>query len=292
MDFYGSASENKSNPMIRKAYMVMSTEHVDILAGQTSDVISPIVPTTLNYIVLWKSGDIGYRRPQIRVTKGIQVGGGSELKLELAATRSMGVVAGGGETVGIPAFQGRVSFGTDIMGHPAVFGVSGLSGSEEITCVDTLANATVVELDQTAIAVDVALPLGNMLTLKGQYFTGKNLAQYLGGVGQSFADVPTGDARTCELTEIEASGWWAQITAQPAPDWQINVGMGTDDPEIPEGDIAGNKYEKNTTTYGNVLWSVAPAATIGAEFAAIETEYVGGESYSDTRVQLSFMYKF
>jgi hypothetical protein len=291
-DFYGGGAENKPNPMLRKAYMVWKTEHVDILAGQTSDVISPIVPTTLNYIVLWKSGDIGYRRPQIRLSKAAQVGGGSEIELQLAATRSMGVVLGGGEKIAAPALQGRFSFGTEIMGHPASVGVSGLMGREEITYVDSLANMTVYELDQSVVAVDVTLPLGDMVALKGQYFTGKNLAQYLGGVGQSFADVPVEDARSSELEEIEASGWWAQLTLKPNKMWQVNVGAGTDDPEIPDGDMAGNMYEKNTTYYGNILWNVAKAATIGAEYAMFETEYVGGEKYEDSRVQMSFMYKF
>jgi len=291
-DFYGSGGENKSSPMLRKAYMVWKTEHVDILAGQTSDVISPIVPTTLNYIVLWKSGDIGYRRPQVRLSKMIPVGGGSRLDVEVAATRSMGAVAGGGERVGAPAFQGRFSFGTEIGGYPAVIGVSTLMGKEEITYADSLANLTVCELDQSVVAVDVTLPLGHMFSVKGQYFTGKNLGQYLGGVGQSFADVPVEGSRNTELVEIESSGWWAQLTAKPSKGWAVNVGAGTDDPEIPEGDMAGNKYEKNTTYYGNVLWTVAPAATIGAEYAMIETEYVGGEKYDDSRLQLSFMYKF
>jgi hypothetical protein len=291
-DFYGGGAENKPNPMLRKAYMVWKTEHADILAGQTSDVISPIVPTTLNYIVLWKSGDIGYRRPQVRISKEIPVGGGSMMKVEAAATRSMGAVAGGGERVGMPAFQGRVGYDTEIMGYPASLGVSGLVGKEEITYADSLGATTVFELDQTVMAVDVTLPLGHMLTLKGQYFTGKNLAHYLGGVGQGFALVPTDDARNRELTEIEASGWWAQLTIKPEKKWQINVGAGTDDPEIPEGDLADNCFEKNTTYYGNVLWSVAPAATIGAEYAMIETEYADGEAYEDSRLQMSFMYKF
>jgi hypothetical protein len=203
----------------------------------------------------------------------------------------MGRDAGGGEKVGMPAFQGRFSYATEIMGHPASIGVSALAGKEEATHADTSGIAE-CELDQSVIAVDVTLPLGDMFAVKGQYFTGKNLAHYLGGVGQGVAVVQSESARTYELTEIESSGWWAQLTAKPAKGWQINVGAGTDDPEIPEGDMAGNSYEKNSTYYGNVLWSVAKAAVIGAEYAMIETEYVGGETYEDSRVQLSFMYKF
>ncbi|MCK5597083.1 MAG: hypothetical protein KAJ04_06515, partial [Candidatus Eisenbacteria sp.] len=291
-DFYGGGAENKPNPMLRKAYMQFKTPAVDILAGQTSDVISPIVPTTLNYIVLWKSGDIGYRRPQIRLTRTMKVADDTKLKLAVSANRSMGRDKNGGETVGMPSFQGRVAVSTKLMGGVAELGVSGLMGREEATSV---ADTTTHELDQSVVAVDVSLPLGDMFSFKGQYFTGKNLGQYLGGIGQGIAEIPDEGAGSTELVEIEASGWWGQLTVQPTDELQINVGMGTDNPELPEGDTA-NELERNTTFYGNLLWTVAPSAVIGVEWAGFETQYVledgTTECYENTRLQLSFMYKF
>jgi hypothetical protein len=297
-DFYGGGGENKPNPMLRHAYMEMKFPAFEILAGQTSDVISPIVPTTLNYIVLWKSGDIGYRRPQIRFTKHMEVADAAKLGLVVSANRSMGR-GRDGETVGMPSFQGRLAVGAKIMGRPMELGVSGLAGREEadyayqeVSGTDTLDVVETFELDQSVVAVDLSLPLGDMVTLKGQYFTGKNLTQYLGGVGQGIAEIPSDEPWGTEPVEIESSGWWAQLTLTPGKCWQFNIGGGSDDPEIDENDTAGNQYEKNTTYYGNAIWSVVPGASIGAEYAMFETEYVGGESYQNSRVQLSFMYKF
>jgi hypothetical protein len=295
-DFYGGGAENKPNPMLRKAYMLFKTSAVDILAGQTSDVISPIVPTTLNYIVLWKSGDIGYRRPQIRLTKAVKVADDTKLKFAVSANRSMGRDKNGGETVGMPSFQGRVAVGTRLMGRVMELGVSGLMGREEATSV---ADTTTYELDQSVVAVDLSLPLADTVTLKGQYFKGSNLAQYLGGVGQGIAEIPAEGAGRTELVEVEASGWWAQLTVKPNQSWQFNVGAGSDDPELDEDDTAGNDLEKNTTYFGNAIWTVTPSAVVGFEYAMIETEYmVRGEeettteSYQNNRLQLSFMYKF
>ena len=292
-DFYGAGGETTSGPTLRKAYMEFKTSAVDILAGQTSDVISPIVPTTLNRIVLWKSGDIGYRRPQIRLTKAVEVADDTKLKLAVSANRSMGSGKPGGETVGMPSFQGRVAVGTKLMGNYMELGVSGLMGREEAT---SIADTTIYELDQSVVAVDVSLPLGDMVTLKGQYFTGKNLAKYVGGIGQGIAEIEDEDTGSTELVEIEASGWWAQVTVKPVENWQFNVGAGSDDPKLDKDDIAGNDLEKNTTYYGNAIWTVAPAATIGVEYAMFETEYLleddTTESYQNNRVQLSFMYKF
>ena len=295
-DFYGGGAENKPNPMLRKAYMLFKTSAVDILAGQTSDVISPIVPTTLNYIVLWKSGDIGYRRPQIRLTKAVKVADDTKLTFAVSANRSMGRDKNGGETVGMPSFQGRVAVGTRLMGRVMELGVSGLMGREEATSV---AGTTTYELDQSVVAVDLSLPLGDTVTLKGQYFKGSNLAHYLGGVGQGIAEVPAEGAGSTELVEVEASGWWTQLTVKPNQSWQFNVGAGSDDPELDEDDTAGNDLEKNTTYFGNAIWTVTPSAVVGFEYAMIETEYmVRGEeettteSYQNNRLQLSFMYKF
>ena len=71
-DFYAGAAENKNGLQVRHAYVDMVwPSGWEVLAGQTSDVISPLNPTTLNYTVAWWAGNIGYRRPQLRVTRKV-----------------------------------------------------------------------------------------------------------------------------------------------------------------------------------------------------------------------------
>ncbi len=287
-DFYGGGAENKPNPMLRHAFLNMDFGSFDLLAGQTSDVISPLNPTTLNYIVLWKSGNIGYRRPQIRLSTSMDVGESASLGVAVSANRSMGRDQDGEDT-GQPSVQGRVAFGTKLMGgKPATLGVSGALGKET--------DAVGTEFDQTALCFDLMLPLGDMVTLQGEYFTGKNLAIYLGGVGQGIAEEPAPEeTRELATDEIESSGWWGQLTLRPNDMVSLNVGAGTDDPELPDY-ATSDMIEKNTTYYGNVIWNVTPSAYIGVEYMMLETEYVGTEedptSYDDSRVQLSLGYKF
>ena len=68
-DFFGGGADNKYLLLFRHAFAKIQWEksNIYVLAGQTSDVISPLVPTTVNYAVAWWAGDIGYRRPQIRL---------------------------------------------------------------------------------------------------------------------------------------------------------------------------------------------------------------------------------
>ncbi len=284
-DFYGGGGENKPNPMLRHAYLQMDFARVQLLAGQTSDVIAPLNPTTLNYIVMWKSGNIGYRRPQIRLTSSMEMGENAELVLAGSANRNMGEDENG-EATGMPSFQGRVALATMVMGEkPLVVGVSGVYGTEE--------DEGGAEFDRTGVAVDVTVPLGEMAEIKGEYFSGKNLAVHLGGVGQGivYDDV----AREDGASEIEATGWWAQLAFRPSDRLTVNFGAGMDDPELPDYATL-DMIEKNTTYYGNVIWHVTPAAYIGAEYMMLETEYVGmddePEAYENSRAQLSLGYTF
>ena len=291
-DLYGGGAENKANPMLRQAYLEMKFPAIDVLAGQTADVMSPLNPTTLNYIVLWKSGNIGYRRPQIRLSRAVEIAEGTKLMAAASVNRNMGREEDAEDT-GRPSFQGRLAFGRKLMGdQSAVVGVSGVYGTET--------DADDNEFTSTGIAVDATVPLGAKVTLMGEYFTGKNLGVYLGGVGQGIAVEPTPpsesrSSRALEEAEVEASGWWGQLTVQPNGSMSINVGAGSDDPELPDW-AAADMIEKNTTYYGNIIWNVTPSSYIGAEYAMIETEYVGAEdeptAYEDSRVQLSFGYKF
>ncbi len=138
-DFYGNyASENKAKIQMRHAYMVLDwpVSQFSILAGQTSDIISPLVPNTLNYTVLWDAGNVGYRRPQIRFTKGIPLGEKASLKLEGGFARTIGRTdltgSETGEDAGFPTGQARVSMTFPFFGpKPTTIGVSGHWGREE-----------------------------------------------------------------------------------------------------------------------------------------------------------------
>ena len=143
VDFYGGGAENKSNPMMRHAYMTVDWPNAKfgILAGQTSDVISPLAPDTLNYSVGWWAGNIGYRRPQIRLTQGYTLTKDVELKFEGAIARTIGRTNSGilsadqadtGENSSTPSLQGRVSATLPLLGYkPATIGFSGHYAQEK-----------------------------------------------------------------------------------------------------------------------------------------------------------------
>lgn len=183
---------------MRHAYMTIDwpKEKFGIIAGQTWDVISPLNPETLNYSVDWWVGNIGYRRPQIRLTKGYTLNKDVELKLEGAIARTIGRTNSGiltadqadtGENSGTPSLQGRVSVTLPLLGYkPATIGLSGHYAQEKYdTGPNTVVPATGHKtFDSWSINIDYLQPVTAWLTIKAEVFKGENLDAYLGGIGQ------------------------------------------------------------------------------------------------------------
>jgi len=287
VDFFGGGPENKSHLMMRHAYLQLDWPDSDfsLLAGQTSDVILPLLPSTLNYTVGWWAGNPGYRRPQLRLTKGFKVSDDSRLVLQAAAARTIGdstAFSPGdtGEDAGIPSIQGRMALSFPCLAEKkATVGVSGHWGQEEF---DTDAMDDHEDLDTWSANVDLVLPISSWLTLKGEVFTGENLDAYLGGIGQG--------VNMTTLEEIETTGGWAALTIGPFDKWTFNVGGGLDDPD--SGDLNDGDRSRNLSIFANMKYKINKAVQWGFEVSRWETDYKGIEDGQSYRFQTSFIYSF
>ena len=84
-DFYsGIGADNSPSPRLRLANLTLEWPRVGfgVLAGQAPDVISPLYLTTVNYSVAWWQGNIGFRRPQLRLIQSLKPAEDVEFKLE------------------------------------------------------------------------------------------------------------------------------------------------------------------------------------------------------------------
>jgi hypothetical protein len=289
IDFYGGGAQNKSNPTMRHAYLTALWPHLDlsVLAGQTSDTISPLFMPTINYTVGWWQGNIGYRRPQLRLTETFKPADKVELKLEVAAARSIGRTnaftrVGGdtGEDKGLPTFQGRASVSFPFLAQKnATLGVSGHYGQEE---VDSSTSNNHKDYVTWSLNGDITVPLTAWLSLQGEYFVGENLDAYLGGIGYGY--------NSTLKRSIRATGGWGALTLTPSPKWQINAGAGVDDPD--DKDLATGSRSLNLVIFGNAWYFFNPNFSIGLELAHQHTDYKKGDAGDNFREQLSLMYKF
>ncbi|MDD5458720.1 MAG: DcaP family trimeric outer membrane transporter [Phycisphaerae bacterium] len=301
IDFYGNGSaENKAAPLLRHAFMNIEwpDERFSIIAGQTSDVISPLFPNTLNYTVLWDAGNIGYRHPQIRLTKGMQLCEDVDMQLQGAISRTIGddeldstAGAKSGEDSGFPTLQGRVGFTFPWFGYkPTTIGFSGHWGVEEYD--DLSDTATSEEFDSWSLNFDMLQPINELWTIKSEAFCGKNLNDYFGGIGQGVRSTGAGTVAspTTYHNEIGSRGGWIAASLTPKSKWSYNFGVGIDDVE--NDDINSSQRAMNRSIFGNAICSINKSTQIGFELSQWRTEYKGSGDADDIRVQTSFIYKF
>lgn len=291
VDFFGSGPENKSQLRMRQVYLKLEWRDNDgsfsILAGQTWDVISPIFPTTVNFLALGYCGELGERRPQFRLTKEFVIATSNVLKLEVAAARALGRTGpfypdylDSGEDAGYPNIQGRIGWEFDktTTRHPT-FGISGHWGQEEY---DTQRNGEHKRFDTWSLNLDLDLPITSKIGLKGTIWTGKNLDSYLGGIGQG-VNITRGK-------EISASGGWLALELGPFDEWRCNFGFGVDDPE--DKDLNVGQRRRNWSIFGNVFYNFGDFLDIGVEISYWDTAYYKAESGTSIRVQTAMIYKF
>lgn len=304
IDFYGSGGgENTANPRMRHAYMKIEwpAERFEILAGQTWDVVSPLNPYTLNDTVLWYAGNIGYRRPQLRLTKSYALSKDVDLKLEGAAARTIGrrdttTSIDSGSSAGYPSLQARTSLTFPFFGpKPTTVGVSGHWAREKYDSVALVHPQR--KFESWSANLDLTQPINKWLTLKGEMFTGLNLDAYTGGIGQGVRNLGLGTTASPNNydKEIASGGGWAAFELGPWDRWRFNVGAGIETPD--RDDLAGSGSTldvrtQNHAVFGNVIYSINKNAEVGLELSHWRTEYKGSGSADAFRAQTSFMYKF
>jgi len=285
VDLYGNGSaENKPGLLVRHAFFKLDwpASDLSLLAGQTSDLFSPLVPDTLNYTVLWNAGNIGYRRPQLRLTKSLGISDAAELKLECSAFRTVGTTfngVDGGTDAGYPGGAGRISVAVKRPGgKKLVVGVSGHCAPEE-------SGLGSKHYKSWSAGVDLSAPVNQALALKGEIFKGQNLSNYFGGLGSGI--------NTTLRREVESWGGWIGVGIRPRslPNWRFNVNAGLED--INADDLtngADGKY--NRAISANAIRSFGKNLDLGLEVTDWLTKYKNGDEGDGWRVQGSVMYKF
>jgi len=293
-DFYGDGSkshENKAEPMLRHAFITLTRGKFNLIAGQTSDLISPLNPYTLNYTVGWAAGNVGYRRPQLRMTYSHPFGDRHKLTSAVAIARTAGLanedldldLQNDGEDAGFPTVQARCALGTKLFtAKESVVGISGHYGEEEIDWGSLTPGKHQKRVKSWSINGDLDIPFSDRWALTGEIFAGYNLDDYFGGILQGV----NADARTA----VKAIGGWTQLSYQQSPSWKYNLGFGIDDPS--NDDLSTGMRSRNSFYYLNTLYSLIPPLTIGLEYSYWETEYQNMSTGTDNRVQTSVIYNW
>ena len=292
IDFYGGGAENKPRPMLRLAYVDLDWRNSGwrMVAGQTFDIISPLFPPTVNYSVQWWGGNIGYRRPQIQGFKVFDVSEKSRMQVGVAMTRDIGSTdsvfadVDAGTDAGVPGFQGRVGWmlGTD-RPNPVSFGLSG-HWSKESYELNELGDHE--DFQSWSANIDLLAPLAKKVTLKSEAYTGANLAQYLGGIGQG--------VNLERNLEIGDTGGW--ITLGLGPYKRLTHHLGATVSTVDEEDIEAGDRSFNSSIFWNGVYEMNKHLNFALELSYWSTEYKSPEAELDSaenfRTQFAVIYRF
>jgi hypothetical protein len=284
LDFYDTASDNSQKPRMRHAYVELQSGKWGLLAGQTWDIFGPLGSSSLNTNGwLWNGGNIGFRRPQIRVTKNCSFGG-SNLVTQISVNRNIGVATSGsvnaGENSGAPLSEGRIAYSFPVFGKKSTVGIAGLYGVEKINRGD----GTSYEVPESGVALDCSVSFGSKLSVKGEYFQGSNLDSLLAGIGQGI--------NTTKEEGIDTTGGWAQVSFKPicGSKCSINVGYGAE--ELDKGDLNSGDRVRNKVIFANIIGPIYDDVKLGLEYSKLRTKYVDTKRGENNRATASFIYSF
>jgi len=277
IDFHGAfVVENKPGVLLRHAYGLIKNERFGLLAGQTSDVISPLYPGTLSYSVGWGGGNIGYRRAQVRLDRYLDLAPCWLATLQGSVNQNIisdltGTAGVRPEATGWPVIEGRLGFTYGPRGkgcHPAEFGFSGHIGEQGFDFTTAGPSPFVlpprddVRVRTWSFNVDVRIPVTERWGLQGEYFTGENLSTFLGGVIQGVSPYTRRPIRAC--------GGWGEVWYDLTPRLHSHAGFGIDDP-FDVDIVEGRSY--NHFIFANVSFDVISTFNVGVEVTSWKTLY-------------------
>jgi len=301
IDFYGTTtSESRAIPRMRHAYLKLGWSEAALTIGQLADVISPLMPIVNNDMVMWNAGNLADRRPQVRFDYLPKMGDGQlTLQAMIGLTgavdnQSLDGGAGAANLDGVdaamPTFQVRGAYKGPhfwMDGKTFELGLWAHMASEELPDGAAPINGE-DSWDSQAFGLDLTLPLYEAFDLQAEFWSGKNLDDVRGGIGQGVNNTAL-DPDLGE--EIEARGGWIQVGYQVMPTWKVYLGYSFDDPD--DGLPAAAARDKNTVIYlGNRL-TFGPVV-IGIDYLNWTTEWTGpgADDGTDNRFNFFAQYNF
>src|ERR1700689_1108341 len=261
---------------LRTGTIRMDWADTSIVAGQDTLFFAPLLPTSLASVAipaLSYSGNLWVWTPQIRVEHRVALSGDSGLLLQAGILDSLTSdypdpedrVPSEGEQSGQPAYAARVAWSHHAFGRDVTVGVGGYYGRQNWGFgrgVDGWAGTT-----------DVTVPLGKYFDFTGEFYRGRAVGGFGGGVGQSvLLSGPQTDPATV-IRGLDSMGGWAQLKYKPRANFEVNFALGQDNPfagglrNFPATEaLYGQLISRNLTPFGNFIYHARSNVLFSAEY--------------------------
>ena len=266
VDFQNGGADAGALMRLRHAYVALSVaDRVEMLTGQTWDLMSPLFPSANNDSLMGNAGNTGDRRPQLRFTVAaphLRVGVAVSASGSIDGQDADGDGRMDGAESGAPMVQGLIEQRWRVSGDILRTGVWGHVGREQ------LADGT--ELASWSVGSHLLYPVTRYLTVMGEIFHGQNLDDVRGGIGQG--------VNMASMEEITSTGGWLEAAFMVA---------GGNTFDLPSArDLADGARERNITGYGVYRYRPHQSVQLGAEFIRWFTGYKNARDGRANRVNL------
>jgi hypothetical protein len=272
------SSANQMKFRTRHANFTLSKESSKFLFGQFWDVFGPIGPTTLNTNgYLWQTGNIGFRRAQIRYTYAtetfnIAVSVNDPTSNEARATY-------------LPILESRIGLTLGSNGNIKI-GVSGVYGSESHEAAVTVDETeTKYENDVTimGICLDWTIPFSKF-TLMGEFTFGQNLKNFL-----SKAQVYN-NAAALEIEAAKVTAFWAELVYKASK--TINFWAGYAFESLDEAQLSNGALDDTNCIFVGSKYILGGGVSMGLEYTNYLSKHINTDNQKTNQFILSFIYAF
>jgi hypothetical protein len=274
IDFAGGRGTNAIR--LRDAYFALTGhEELELLAGHTSDLVAPFAPSVQRAGELLFAGNIGARRPQLRMTIS-----------NLSVFRVAGAVATG-ELEDAPTEQSSPMPGRTLMFQGAVEARTNRRAGSGLR-IGASGHAAYIYLDDGgrerswSIATHLRAALHDTLAIRGETYVGRNLG-IVGGSTGAAVDLATG-------RHLPAFGFWSEVVFKPTQRHALVLGASRAFIAQPGNyELAIGELRSNGTVYGAVRYTWMESVEIGLEYLYWSTRYkdVGARGASSVGVNVS-----
>ncbi len=259
-DSVGGAAGTVSDVRLRHAYVVFAAGKAEILAGQTWYPITADLPETLNDYALGNSGMLWARAPQLRASYATA----GKLKLIAAVVRPTAKLTDAeGTHSARPGLQAKVEKEVG----KARFSLAGAAGVWKSTSTQKTA-------DTSVLVAAFSVPAGRF-ALSGEAWAGRNLSDFLGGLGN------TGYGEKA----VPAKGGYLALKYKPAQTLWFNLVYGVDDPD--NNKVLTRGKTRNSTALVNAVARFHGCVETGLEASSLNTSYKNLQARSSLNYQFT-----
>ncbi|HUF63087.1 MAG TPA: hypothetical protein VMN36_13505 [Verrucomicrobiales bacterium] len=270
IDFYRQFRESESRDefRMRHAYLKLAWDQFYLLAGQTFDTISPLYPIINPDFGAWALGNLGDRRPQFIAGYSPKFAGGV-----LGFVGAVGQSGANSSSEGDDkaSYQARLSYQRPLWGGTFHAGFWGHYADEDSYKSDL-------------VGAGLILPLyKDILTFKGEIWSGQNLDDVRGGILQG---VVAGE-------ELDSEGLWGELVWKIIPHISLHGGYMIDNPDndqLVPGFESGSRA-LNKTWYSSIQFNYDPVL-FGLDYIHVDTGFKGARGGELDRIQAFVQYNF